>query len=603
MSKRTLNVGKHLKAKKYEKFIPLSTEFIREHNILDPEKVELIELLQTDDFDILKIIGGKGSGKTIVAKAAEHIFMENNPKGSTFDARKYKDQASEKLGGYFQRWLKLVSHHGYKNRWGYEQKRHRFYNMKDNKYMHNNSYQQYFSLDSVSDTDGSAPENLGFYGMLHIDEPIIKEDMLNPDKIPKVQIWNSDIEQIRSNLERYNEEFALLHKVKLPQTKEIYTLNDWGKHPLSVDFNQYFSQDQFIKKITGYNIRELMGNKELLQKLCKSKVKLKKPEDYDILKTEWAEMWLKRHTYYVKNTPKKEILCRMTYFANPMQRVPNKARKALVKLAEGFLKENWALLAHYGGLQFQASPDSELLVYNIQSFNEISLKDLLKEGWIPKALSYGVDLDTSRVNTIAPIYKLVRDTRMLNNKWKTQTKIHIDKIIELPANGSGEFGEMHELTAKQIAMTIKKHFIEALKNPIIDSNLENTYAVVDDNRKHYLKMIKESKLLNSIIRNWMPATKQGHYEIQERQDYFETSFHKGIITLDPRNVDLKEDFRLCVKASKNQPVRTTAGNINYLDRIDATEYGAYPFLGVLVKTGFKYQQMKKENAVEERLGG
>lgn len=47
-----------------------------------------------------------------------------------------------------------------------------------------NSYQQYGSIEDPSSTDGSAPSNLGFYGRVHFDEPIVKEDMLDNSKIP-----------------------------------------------------------------------------------------------------------------------------------------------------------------------------------------------------------------------------------------------------------------------------------------------------------------------------------------------------------------------------------------------------------------------------------
>lgn len=591
-----LNLKAHLKETKNEKFVPLSTEWLRQVQMLDPVKIDLIELMTTGNYEILEIIGGKGSGKTIIAELILLWSQENHPKASNFAGRKYKDQATQQLGDYFARTLNLVGLNGYKTRYPYERKRNRFYALKSPRDMFQNSYQQYFSIDEIGSTDGSAPANFGYYEFAYIDEPIVKDDMLNPDKIPTKQKWESDIDQLKSNLKRYNEEFAKYSKAKkVPITKFIYTMNDWGKHPLTEDFNKEFSQDQFIKAITGYEMKQLMGNKELLLKLMKYD---ENDDDASILDSEWGKMWLRTHTLYIKNEIRKSIRCRMTIFANPDERKPETAKESLYKIAVGFLTENMALLAHYSGLQYNAQPDSDLLVYNVQNFNETTFPKLLKEGWVPKELSFGLDLDTSRVNTLTPAFKMEQHIRQLNNTFLKREIVFVDKIIELPANGSGAFGEMHELTAKQIALTIKKYVLEKAKNPIFAENVDKTYLIIDDNRKHYVHLLKQN-VPAGYISHFDSAIKQGHYDIINRQDIVETSFHQKKLLIDIENEPLKLDIKACVKASPNIAVRTTAGSINYLDRIDSMEYAIYPFHARLSRLGREKYVSQKTKGIGE----
>lgn len=589
MAAKKLNVKDSLKK---NIFVPLSTEFLRRNNILEPEKIDIIEHPAKRKY----WIGAKNSGKTIASIIDTIIFHENNVKGSSFAGRKYAYSAAEKMGGYFARALKLLREYGYNPRYQYEQKRNRYYSKKSNKDMKENSYQQYFSLEDISATDGSAPENLGFYGVFCIDEPIHKDDVNNPDKIPSPEQWESDLEQLRSNLERYNAAFLNLHpNIKEIKTKEWYTMNDWGNHPLSVYIHSVFPQSAFVKQITGYTLEELLNNSELIKKLCKSR---DEEDPNNLVDSEWGDIWIKNHTFSVYDfdpaNDKDDLIIRSTKFGNPDERVYSKANSSLKKIAKGLIEGNWSILAHYAGLQYTPRISNELLVYNINNFNETTMEELNKEGWYATKLSYGVDIDTSRVFTITPAYEMRKDTRLITGSFKSIKAVFIDKQMEIAAMGTGEFGELNELSAKQISLRIKKHFLEALKNPLINETLEKTYCVVDDNRKHYLNDIKKF-LPSYMVENFLPAVKQGHYEIIDRQDYFEESFKQKKMFLHKDNKMLKNDILNCVKSSPNASVRTTAGTINYLDRLDSAEYAAYPFISIMAGTNRPniYKQNRK----------
>lgn len=601
MSNETLNISKDVeKIEKTKSWKPLDTNFLREHKILTEEKIQIIEHPAQRKY----IIGGKGGGKTLPMILDMIIYHENNPLGSSFAGRQHKESAAEKMGGYFERALNLLKWSGYKTRYPYEKKRNRFYAMKDKKNTMKNSYQAYFSLEDKNSTDGAAPENLGFYGILGVDEPIVLEDMLRADKIPDAIEWENAIEIIRSNLNRYNTAFMQRYpNAPLIKTREWYAMNDWGKHPLSIYIDSVFPQSAFIKTITGYKLEELLGNRDLIKRLCKSR---DEDDPDNILDSEWADMWRNKTTVSVYNKDllddKDDLIVRITKFANPDEQEPIRFIPSLIKLADGFINENWSKLAQIAGLQYRPRPDNELLVYNIDDFNNETLESMIDQGYLPTKLSYGVDIDSSRVFTITPAYEMIKENKSLNNTFKRNKVIFIDKQIELNAMGSGEFGELHEIQAKQIGLLIKKHFLKAISNKTVDMYLEKTYCIVDDNRKIYLKYIRDTLKSSGIIENFMGAVKQGHYEILERQDYFEESFKQKKLFNHIKNKSLEEDIRECVKPSANTPTRTTSGSINYLDRIDSAEYAVYPFITTMVQSKQRIiqKQMKKLGGPDDK---
>ena len=157
--------------------------------------------------------------------------------------------------------------------------------------------------------------------------------------------------------------------------------------------------------------------------------------------------------------------------------------------------------------------------------------------------------------------------------------LFIDKIIELPALGSGEFGEAHEMSSKMIANITQKHFMKNLD--IAKETLKTTHMVIDDNRKHYVNLLKPK--LDHMIEHFSIPIKNGHYDIISRQDIMENAFKFKILYNHKDNKAFEDDIKTTVKADINSPKRKTSGATNYLDRIDPTEYAMYPFLGTIQK--------------------
>lgn len=569
MAKQKLSIGK-----KYVKHEPLSLDFIRKYNILEPEKIKIIQSKMSKKI----LIGAKRSGKTIVAEVDTLITMEQNPLAHAYGERKYKELASTRLGQYFQSAVSLVEHYGYKTRYEYEQKRNRTYALYNKKSMAKNSFMEYGSLDSPESTDGMITSNLGFFGRRIVDEPILKEDMLDPEKIPTQEAWDELEERVTDNLERANQNYKAMFPDKAAEADFItyYLMNDYGKHPLSNLAHQYQPQDKLLQYVIGYSLDELLGNAELINKLCK----YDSSNGETIMDSVWGKSWLERHTY-ITEIPKEDLLiARMTKFANPLERDPEYAIGYLKKIARGFITRNFRLLAINAGLQFKPEIKSDTLVYNINNFNKSSLKELIKEGYKPTKLSIGFDIDTSRILTLAPVFKMTKYNVDIFNKTPKKTEvILIDKVLDIPPVPMDEMGRSHDLNAKLISQVIKKYL---LKNEKYFSELKSITLSIDDNRKHYNGLMKDN--LDGFVSHITNPIKQGHYDIIERQDLLENGIKNKVIFIDSKNNLLIDDIKECVKADVQSPKRKTSGNTNYLDRIDSVEYGLYPFVGIIQKS-------------------
>ncbi len=97
---------------------------------------------------------------------------------------------------------------GFEPKMDYEMRSYNFYRMKDKRNMLKNQIFRFGSLEDASgSTDGKAPAAGGYFGLVEIDEPVVKQDVGNPDKIPTAAKFNEDMDIIRDNLERYNDTF------------------------------------------------------------------------------------------------------------------------------------------------------------------------------------------------------------------------------------------------------------------------------------------------------------------------------------------------------------------------------------------------------------
>lgn len=532
----------------------MSWQAIIDNDILTETKVEIARHKAKHKV----IIGGKGTGKTFIPEVKAIMMFETNNYFNAMGFRHDKDKATTKLSGYFHNAVSLLKRKKMNITTDYEFRTNKSYKIEDKRVMNNNQKFEYGSLQDITgSTDGLSPNKAGYFGLCLIDEPINKNSIEKND-IPTDEQWEEDMKIISDNLDRWA--FDMKAEMgNIPKVEYWYLMNDWGKHPLSVAVDKVLPEDDFIMWVLQYPLVELFGNKELLDELFAD--------------PEWKNNVLDKHTKQFYDEKADTLYVRMTKFANPINCHESAVKTIFNDLYKALLTENKNALTISLGLRHEGRLDNDMLVFNIDFKDNIkTLDELLESGYEKKEITYGVDIDTSRVMTIAPTYLLQRKTPdPLEGTVLVEEALYVDRIMEFKANGTGVDGSKNDIYVDYIAKLIKNH-IENNKNFDIKKNI-----VVDDNRKMYMNSLMKLGTLPSTI-NWYQAVKNGKaFDIIPRQDKIEVGFNEKVIFIHPDNKDYMNDIKVCQKADIHSPKRKTTGTTNYLDRIDAVEYSTQPY--------------------------
>ena len=528
------------------------------HNIIDEHKAEWL----WHEAKRKVVIGGKGTGKTHPVKLKELWLMETFKDANTFDFRKYKESATTTMSGAMLYAVRDLAGWGF-DVTDYRRSMNNLYKLDDKKTMDNNQKQRYAALEDPTSTDGQAPSNGGFYGIIHIDEPVVKDDVLNPDKIPTKEKFETDMKIIRENLSRFNDPYMMRKSLtKPPHYEEFFTMNPWGTHPLIVEAGEFFPEDEYIEWKFGYLIDDIIGDQNLIDKLFASQ--------------DWVDRVQSRHTMSKYQASTDTLFVRMDKWANPMNRLPQKSEQLFKDLKKAFEEGNRREIMIMIGTLYEEELDARELVFHIDDYNETD-PAVYDDKWEKIAVNYSVDVDTSRVFTITPTILYRKAVGISPTKqFKYKHEVFVDQIIEIKATGTGEFGEMNDIYVKAIEEVVSKHYWSKVK-----STTKGVIISVDDKRKWYLNELRKLKI--PFVNKYRSFQQHGDWAIAARQDMVTAGLEQGAIKIHEKNKHLIQDMKSCTKADINKPERKTSGRTNYLDRIDSMENGVIPFASVFWK--------------------
>ncbi len=509
------------------------------------------------------IVGGKGTGKTHIPNVKAIYQYETNDYFNAFGFRKYKEAAYDALGSYFSSTLAVMRARGFEPKMDYEMRSYNFYRMKDKRNMLKNQIFRFGSLEDASgSTDGKAPAAGGYFGLVEIDEPVVKQDVGNPDKIPTAAKFNEDMDIIRDNLERYNDTFEdAFPDQPAPTYEEWFTMNDWGDHPLTLRTQEVLPVEKFFEFNFGYTQEHLLGNIELLDELFESQ--------------DFINSIMSNNTMSVYVADEDTLYTRMTKFANPNNWKEKRAKPLINKVRGALEVSDMNALAILMGYRHEGNMDDKMLVYHkttLDSIEHSTQQDFIDKGFRATAISYAVDVDYSRVMTITPTILFEKESLVLGGKNKRTQRILIDRQIEMQAYGSGSMGENNEMYVNGVVKAINKHYSNMVSQP------KKVVAVIDDNQKWFLHEIAKKA---SVIKHFKPAVKQGMFDIYNRQNAMVSGFESQVVHNHPKNKALEQDMKVCLKRDIKDVRRKTSGATNYLDRIDSAEYGLEIFTSVI----------------------
>lgn len=543
------------------KNIKVTWENVLQHKILSQAKIDIASHKAKKKL----IIGAKGTGKSIIPIVKSIVQFENDPYFNVFGFRKYKEQATSKMSELFYQAYSIFKMKGFQFPYDYELKSQRAELIRSTtRQTLGNQAFRFGSLDNASgSTDGGAPTNGGYFGIITIDEPVIEKDAFDTSKIPSKSQWDKDTSIILDNLDRFNDNFTEITQRDV--TTEIYfTMNNWGDHPLILYAESILSEKEFIEYIFQEPIENFLNNPDYIQQ------KFSDPQ--------WVLQFQQNNTLSRYDEKEDTLVSRMQKFANP-NNWSDKRREPLLQaiqkaLAEGDYNQLTILL----GTKAVPEIDTDMLSYNIKDYNTTSLDTLTEDGWRLGQINYSWDIDTSRVLTLTPTIELFKQQlNLLTQNWDVEKIIYIDKQVELPAMGSGQIGELNDVYVRQMQRAMTNHY-----NKLTEKPLKKAIISVDDKRKWFLHELFKQRL------PWQGQYKtfdqHGEFEIGNRQDWTHIGFENKVIYMNPKNKALMDDFKVCVKRDKDDHRRKTTSTTNYLDRIDSFENGFIPFLGNIIKS-------------------
>lgn len=552
--------------------IPLTIENLDKTNFLTKSNIQILNMIENDDIARIYMIGGKSTSKTYLTQIYTLMKMEQDPRINAYGFRKYKYNASDNLGSYASKAHIALRNADFDIK-DYQKSTTGFYRLNaSKKFMYKNQSIDFGSLENVDATSGGAPSNGGYYGVIIYDEPVVKDDANNPAKIPTKSKWNELVQDIiRNNLDRHNDP-----NNPKERTIEFYTMNDWGNHPLTLKCMEIIPIDDFINYIfDGYSLHDLTSP-QLLNSLM--------PIDTTtntITHTDFVKKLISNHTMMKIHTSKedneKELWVRRTKFSNPTNLVPKKLNQILLQTRKSLLNEDFNALSIILGLRHEGEIDENMLVYHIPDFNNVSgYQDFIDEGFkhIGEVVySWDIDLRKNSQLTLTPSIEFIK-----KGIFENESRIMIDKQIEVKTHGLDSEGKINDLYIKQMVEIMTNHHENLVHE--VRQRPEQSSIAVDEINQMYIREIMD--IIQPYYLDYgRPFKKHGAYSLIERQKFTHFGFLNKVLFNHIENEALEQDFRVCQRSDYQKEERKTSGTTNYLDRIDSFENSIINHFGLI----------------------
>lgn len=415
---------------------------------------------------------------------------------------------------------------------------------------------EYASLDDMDGIAGIEAPNLGRFGIVHIEEPVMSGDKNIPTK---EDFWET-MAILESSVDRSNARYADLNDEEVLSPTYHFTMNAWDDHPLVVEAEEAFPEDEFLNGCLGVTNWQKLTLEEIDEN--------------------WADMQqslIDNNTAVRTVSRESKAFVRTTLFANPnWSKAPAVYNPKLEftkeeqvemfwnKIKQAIIDKNYSALAIYLGLKKQASNGNKVYV-----LDEVQTTDTLKEiaegGWKVIGTSQGWDIDTNRLfcNTQVVLCQRVKDLSL-------DYKMFVLPQVEMPAYGDGSGRNIPIYRDNMLYITDQVWKRTSKFRGAVNPEL-GSYLYLDDNHGQWLQYFQDEP-------RFIPgkAKKHGHWSILTRQIWLNRAINAGFIVFDKKNGALLDELRKSVK-QEGTDQRDESGSLhkNY-DRINSLEYAIYP---------------------------
>lgn len=560
--------------------------------LISQDKVDLLDHPATNKY----YIGGKDGGKSRSAAVEMITSLETDPHAQGLALKKYKYGGIARLHTSYQNIALEIKALGFSIP-EYEKGVSETYRMVK-AFKSQNQQIEYSSFDDANGLAGIEAKNLGYFSIVHIEEPVLIDD---DGKLPTMAEWRAKMSTIKKSVARSNRKYISTHAGKpIEATKYIYTMNPWDDHPIIEEAEQIYPEHKFITWVM---------------------------EDY-----------LSNHTRAVHHKETDSLWIRTTTLSNPVIRTIETLLKHYeVKFLDDWnnldkSEMNWELpalkefgiseavvkahLQGYDGVAiwFQI----ERAIMEEDSLMLASLLGLKYQGssgnqktWMLDGLTLG-DSDTILRNRNIEITGMTLgwDIDIRKNRGLVATPIYyvkqlndLDMVIgEGAVIGKQRYVPIFTGDAELMKQSYWDRAVRVNKEIRIYSETLNInprfpkIIYVDENKLDLI--IEMRKFDMDFYGGVRKPIKQGHYDIETRQRLIQSALTRGFLFMDKENTDLYRTMKASYIKEGDKKRDEKGKNEKEYDYINSFEYAFYPLRHVPGHpnyTQINWEQLKGEN--------
>lgn len=564
-------------------------------------KADRIKLITQDKIDIIDhpatnkvYIGGKDGGKSRSAAVAMITAMETNKDAMGLALKKYKHGGIQRLHVSYQNVALEIANLGY-NIPEYDKGVNETYRMHNWKYKSKNQMIEYSSFDDANGLAGIEAKNLGFFAVVHIEEPVLIDD---EGKLPTPQEWKAAMSTIKKSVARSNRKYLQAHPHDdVGSTQYFYTMNPWDNHPIINLAEEIFPEQDFLNWVMNNYFKN--HTKPVLHQesdtLYIRTTTLSNPvinmieQTLKHFKVRNLEEWNKLDKEQIdwESPALTEFGINEHVVKAHIQGYDGLA--IWFQIEEAIRCGDSLMLASLLGLKYQGSAGNQK-VWNMEYAHIGDTDKFLRRPDIEvKGLSVGWDIDLrpNRGLVATPIY-YVEQIDDLDRCIGQMAVVGKQQLVHTYGD-AGDIKYSYWQNAKTVLDSIKD-YTESLQKM---SQLTNGPMIyVDENKQDLVFEFKKHN--RDFWKGIRKAVKHGHWDIENRQRAIQTALVKGFIMIDESNRELIRTMTTSY-IKEGQKKRDESGrNEKEYDWINSFEYGYYPMYYIPVKNDFKPIQIKKE---------
>ncbi len=591
-------------------------------------------------------MGAKDTGKTWLVNLFEIYSLENDPMANAVAVKKYKTNASLRLGDEFHKTINQIKNADYVFPYPYRKSSNLFYRDKNRRHPLDNQRLEFASFEDYNSVAGITFPNGGYCTSIHIEEP----DQLG-DSIAKVYTadqWQLLVKVLNDSIARATRVYRNTNPFKPPVPMTTFvTLNLWNKHfPLTQRMLRYIPEHRWIEFIfdlpsIGVDFLDIIEDRDVLDKHWEH---LRNSLHKNYVISHYIEYDTEESTYLnpaPKNPNQKRtdtLVVRMTKYANPTLRLdPKECANIDSEVYAALVEDDRPEMARLLGTVNVYSQSDYPLAYALHNYRLISIPHTYTGAHHLLSTSFAYDMDFSSRIVCSPLSHMVISLRTGSSITNTAHKVAVhEQIVIKPPTKKAVSNQ--PFLQHQFLLSLLENIYNTYR--LLTTSLTDIdfftyiYFYIDDNTSSYtylaiktLEDIYEAclypasnpKLLDrydidatqiTIIRLLYPkliiescsSYKVSHwFRIVHRQEQAAFALNNNIVRIDPINTELLETL---ITIPKTDDVKDKGGQriekghfIKSMDTVNAFEYSllsVFLELGLFQEENITYEQHRLE---------